>query len=176
VRTGPQVARNAATDQEVSEDMRARLTRRVALGVAAGLGAVFTVAALGPVAAAVSPAGQAAADKQYADKVTICHRTGSKKKPFHTIRVSRNALKAHLRHGDSLGPCGPNSVFTMCAKTKKGKNTVRVKGVKKATRALKKGAKLGKCKASSKPNKNKSKSKAKSGEKGKGKDKPKKGK
>ena len=38
-------------------------------------------------------------------KVTICHRTGSKKKPFHTITVSANAVPAHLRHGDTLGPC-----------------------------------------------------------------------
>jgi hypothetical protein len=151
--------------------MSERFARRVRLGVIAGLGAAFAVAAFGPVAGAVSPAGDAASAKQYADKVTICHRTGSKKNPFRTITVSRNALKAHLKHGDSVGPCGPNSVFTMCAKTKNGaKKTVRVKGVKKATRALKKGTKLGKCKAKAKPNK------GKSGEKGKGKGKPKKGK
>ena len=94
-------------------------------------------------------------------------RMGSKKKPFHTIRVSRNALKAHLKHGDSIGPCGPNSVFTMCAKTKNAKKTVKVKGVRKATRALKKGSKLGKCKAKAKP---KAKAKASgNGAKGKGK-------
>jgi hypothetical protein len=154
--------------------MSERFARRVRLGVIAGLGAAFAIAAFGPVAGAVSPAGDAASAKQYQDKVTICHRTGSKKKPFHTIRVSRNALKAHLKHGDSIGPCGPNSVFTMCAKTKNAKKTVKVKGVRKATRALKKGSKLGKCKAKAKPNKNK----GKSGEKGKskGKGKPKKGK
>jgi hypothetical protein len=148
--------------------MSERFARRVRLGVIAGLGAAFAVAAFGPVAGAVSPTGDAASAKQYADKVTICHRTGSKKKPFHTIRVSRNALKAHLKHGDSMGPCGPNSVFTMCAKKNGAKKTMKVKGVKKATRALKKGAKLGKCKAKAKPNK----SKGKSGEKGKSKDKP----
>jgi hypothetical protein len=155
--------------------MSERFARRVRLGVIAGLGAAFAVAAFGPVAGAVSPTGDAAAAKQYQDKVTICHRTGSKKKPFVTITVSRNALKAHLKHGDTVGPCGPNSVFTMCAKAKNGaKKTMKVKGVKKATRALKKGAKLGKCKAKAKPNKDK----GKSGEKGKskGKGKPKKGK
>ncbi|HYZ93905.1 MAG TPA: hypothetical protein VFA34_16150 [Actinomycetota bacterium] len=41
----------------------------------------------------------------YAGKVTICHHTGSKKHPFHTITVSANAVPAHLRHGDTLGPC-----------------------------------------------------------------------
>lgn len=38
-------------------------------------------------------------------KVTICHHTRSKKNPFVTIRVSQRALKAHLRHGDTIGPC-----------------------------------------------------------------------
>ena len=39
-------------------------------------------------------------------KVTICHRTGSKKKPYRKITVSKNALKAHLRHGDILAGAG----------------------------------------------------------------------
>jgi hypothetical protein len=38
-------------------------------------------------------------------KVTICHHTHSKKKPMHTITVSANAVKAHLKHGDTLGAC-----------------------------------------------------------------------
>ncbi|HYZ90231.1 MAG TPA: hypothetical protein VE620_13110 [Myxococcales bacterium] len=41
----------------------------------------------------------------YAGKVTICHHTHSKKHPFHTITVSANAVPAHMRHGDTLGPC-----------------------------------------------------------------------
>jgi hypothetical protein len=32
------------------------------------------------------------------DKVTICHKG-------HTITVSRNALQAHLAHGDTIGSC-----------------------------------------------------------------------
>jgi hypothetical protein len=48
-------------------------------------------------------AGPSAAQYQY--KVTICHRTGSKKHPFHTITVSNKAVPAHLRHGDKLGAC-----------------------------------------------------------------------
>jgi hypothetical protein len=142
--------------------MRERFARRAWLGLVAGVATAFAVGGFGPVASAVSPSGESAAAKQYADKVTICHHTGSKKKPFHTIRVSRNALKAHLKHGDTVGPCGPNSVFTMCAKTKNGaKKTLKVKGTKKAARALKKGAKLGKCKAKGKPEKGKSKGKEK---------------
>lgn len=38
-------------------------------------------------------------------KVLVCHRTHSKKKPFHTISVSVHALQAHLNHGDSEGAC-----------------------------------------------------------------------
>jgi len=46
-----------------------------------------------------------AAQYQYGGKVAICHHTHSKKHPHHTITISRNALPAHLRHGDTIGPC-----------------------------------------------------------------------
>jgi hypothetical protein len=37
--------------------------------------------------------------KQYGKhRVAICHKG-------HTIRVAQPAVKAHLRHGDKLGPC-----------------------------------------------------------------------
>ena len=42
---------------------------------------------------------------QYQSRVTICHRTGSKKHPGHTITVSSAAVNAHLKHGDHLGAC-----------------------------------------------------------------------
>src|SRR5215216_485166 len=41
----------------------------------------------------------------HGNKVTICHRTGSKRHPYVTITVSRRALAAHLRHGDRIGRC-----------------------------------------------------------------------
>jgi hypothetical protein len=144
--------------------MRERFRRRVTLGVVAGVIAAFAVAGMASVGAAVSPAGSSASAKQYDEKVTICHRTGSKKNPFRTIRVSKNALKAHLRHGDAVGPCS-NAVFTMCHKAKNGKQkTLKVKGARKAQRHLKKGDKLGKCKAknkSAKPDNGKRKGKGK---------------
>jgi hypothetical protein len=114
-------------------------------------------AALTSVGAAVSPLGTPAASDQYPKKVTICHHTHSKKNPFVTIRVSRNALKAHFRHGDTIGPCSA-ATFTLCAKGK----TMKVKGEKKAEKLLRKEAKLGKCKT-----------KGKSAERGKGSDKKK---
>jgi hypothetical protein len=58
---------------------------------------------------------------QYQYKVTICHRTKSKKKPFHTITVAAAAVPAHLKHGDTLGPCPTTAPTTTSATSGKGK-------------------------------------------------------
>jgi hypothetical protein len=78
-----------------------------------GVATLVTGAALASAALAGMRAldlGPAAAS-QYPKKVTVCHRTHSKKHPWVKIRVSRHALKAHLRHGDFLvdetHPCPP---------------------------------------------------------------------
>ncbi len=39
------------------------------------------------------------------EKVTICHKAGNKNEPSVTIRVSENALQAHMNHGDVMGEC-----------------------------------------------------------------------
>jgi hypothetical protein len=139
----------------------------LAVAAAAGVGAAASVGA------GVARPGAVASDAQYEKKVTICHRTGSKKNPFRTIRVSRNAVKAHLRHGDALGPCS-SAVFPVCVKTKAGRVTVKVKGAKKAQRLMRSGAKLGKCKGKGRQQgKDKGKDRGKGGDKGKGGGKPK---
>jgi hypothetical protein len=150
--------------------MDRRFRRGAAVGVVAGIAAAVATAGIASVGAAGLPTGGSAVTKPYPEKVTICHRTGSKKHPFVTIRVSQNALKGHLKHGDSLGPCGPNSVFTLCHKSKRGEaKTMKVKGAKKAAKLLRKGDKLGKCKS-----KGKSEDKGKKGkEKQKGQEKKK---
>jgi len=38
------------------------------------------------------------------DKITICHRTGAAGHSV-TITISKNALDAHLAHGDTIGSC-----------------------------------------------------------------------
>ena len=48
---------------------------------------------------------QYSSSSQYQSRVTICHRTGSKKHSGHTITISSAAVKAHLKHGDHLGAC-----------------------------------------------------------------------
>jgi hypothetical protein len=54
---------------------------------------------------------QTAAAAQYVGKVTICHHTHSATNPFVTITISRAALPAHLRHGDTVGPCTTSGVL-----------------------------------------------------------------
>ena len=74
---------------------------RLAGAVAITVGLLVPLSMFG--APALARSGAAASEYQY--RVTICHLTGSKKHPAHTITVGASAVKAHLRHGDHLGPC-----------------------------------------------------------------------
>jgi hypothetical protein len=87
----------------------------------------LAVGALASIGAAVSPSGTAAATSQYPKKVTICHHTHSKKNPLVTIIVSRNAVPAHLRHGDTIGPCPTVAATTKAKKVKKVKTAKTAK-------------------------------------------------
>ncbi|HEX6491571.1 MAG TPA: hypothetical protein VF002_09410 [Gaiellaceae bacterium] len=87
--------------------------RRIRLGFT-GVATLVTAAALASAGFAGLRAlnlGSAAAHQYPGKKVTLCHRTHSKKHPWVKIRVSTHALKAHLRHGDfvvdSAHPCPP---------------------------------------------------------------------
>ena len=145
--------------------MRRLTRRRSGYTALVGLLAV-TYAALASVGAAVSPTSPPSVGAQYPKKVTICHRTKSKKNPYVTIRVSRNAVPAHLRHGDGIGPCS-RATFTVCHKAKNGKQkTLKVKGAKAHRKHMKRGDKVGACKTKKEKGK---------GKKGKGKKEKKKG-
>src|SRR6478672_8297142 len=68
--------------------------------------AVFGAPALARSGAAASSQYEyGSGSSQYQYRVTICHLTGSKKHPGHTITVSSKAVAAHLRHGDHLNAC-----------------------------------------------------------------------
>jgi hypothetical protein len=139
--------------------MRRLTKRRLGYTALVGALAVFTFAALASVGAAVSPTSPPSVAAQYPKKVTICHRTKSKKNPYVTIRVSRNAVPAHLRHGDGIGPCS-RAIFTVCHKTKNGKHkTLKVKGAKAHRKHLKRGDKIGACKTKKQKGKGKKKKK-----------------
>ena len=56
-------------------------------------------------AAASSQYEYGSGSAQYQYRVVLCHLTGSKKHPGHTITVSSHAVRAHMRHGDHLGAC-----------------------------------------------------------------------
>jgi hypothetical protein len=85
--------------------MNARLLTAVAVTAALLVPlAVFGGPALARSTSAASEY-QYSSSAQYQYRVTICHLTGSKKHPGHTITISSAALKAHLKRGDHLGAC-----------------------------------------------------------------------
>jgi hypothetical protein len=86
-----------------------RFNRRVWAAVAVSAAFLVPLGVFGAPALARSASAASeyeySGSSQYQYKVTICHKTHSKKHPFHQITVGSHAAKAHLRHGDTLGPC-----------------------------------------------------------------------
>jgi hypothetical protein len=77
----------------------------IAIGLLAACGVLVSVGLAGPRGALVDPTTATTTTIPTTGKITICHRTHSKKHPSHTISVSVHAAPAHLRHGDTLGAC-----------------------------------------------------------------------
>ena len=82
-----------------------RLNQRLLAGTAVTAALFVPLAIFGGSAFAGSASAEHPSSAQYQYRVTICHLTGSKKNPAHTITVSSAAVAAHLRHGDHLGAC-----------------------------------------------------------------------
>jgi len=108
--------------------------RRLRL-VVAGVATLLTGAALASAAVAGMRAldlGPAAASQYPGKKVTVCHRTHSKKHPWVKIRISRHALRAHLRHGDFVvdvtHPCPPATTASAKKNKHQGKGNHQDKG------------------------------------------------
>ena len=91
--------------------------------VAVTIAAVSAVVGVHQLIAASQP--DSAASNQYvAKKLTICHHTRSKTRPWVTISILETALPAHLRHGDTVGRCidafvGPGARIGIAAKSLK---------------------------------------------------------
>lgn len=56
-------------------------------------------------------------------KVTLCHRTGSAKKPWVKVVVGANARKAHEKHGDFVLAAGASCPTTRSTSTRSKTST-----------------------------------------------------
>lgn len=120
-----------------------RFGRRLGVTALVAVGAIASFAVIGGTGLAGGLAkpfkAQYGPGQYQAHKVTICHKGKV------TIRVSVNALPAHVRrHGDVVGPCTVASI--KAAKLKKAKHTKAVKAAKveKATKMEKQAARAAK--------------------------------
>jgi hypothetical protein len=106
-------------------------------------GAALAAAGIIASFAAVGFAGRSGlmAEQQYGDrKVTICHHAQGKKGTKHvTIRISRNALPAHLRHGDTVGACNTRAARVTHAKKAHVKKFHKTKAKKGKGKPAKRG-------------------------------------
>jgi hypothetical protein len=94
------------------------LNRR-AVGAAAVTAALLVpLGVFGGPALARSTSVASSGPAQYQYKISVCHRTHSKKHPWVLIRVSSRSWPAHQRHGDLLVPpstCPPTAAPTTAA-------------------------------------------------------------
>ena len=143
-----------------------RRTESTARRLLAGALAITVMTGLAALAGVGLARGSISAAQYQYGKVTVCHKTKSKKHPQVTITVSRSALPAHLKHGDTEGAC-PKAAASSKGKGSEKKDPSANKGSEKGSeKGAEKGAeKKGPEKGADPPAKEKEKEK---GEKEKG--------
>lgn len=86
--------------------------RRIAAATALATSLTAVFAALGGISVAQSAIS--AVQYQYGPRVEICHKGK-------TIKVAKAAVPAHVRHGDTVGPCSSEAAKAKAAKVKAAK-------------------------------------------------------
>ena len=91
----------------MEQSARSRGRRIAATALAASTVAAAAVAATLSGSVLASSAGPSVTGQYGPSKIIICHHARGKKGATKhvSIRISRSALRAHQRHGDSIGRC-----------------------------------------------------------------------
>jgi hypothetical protein len=91
-------------------------------GAPAEMTATATATATATGTLTVVPAGTHTPGPANAKKVGICHRTGSANNPYVYIVVSKNAVKAHRKHGDIVNVASAADCPTTAVNNANGNN------------------------------------------------------
>ncbi len=129
----------------ITPTTRPKRLPRVLAAAAVALTTTVVFAALGGVGLAETSVS--AAQYQYGQKVTLCHKPGTPAE--HTITVAAAAVPAHKAHGDTVGTCARAHAKAKAAKAKAAKaKAAKTKAAKaKAAKATAAKAEAAKAKA-----------------------------
>jgi hypothetical protein len=102
-----------------------QLNRRTVGAAAVSAAVLVPLGVFGPPALAGSVSSKQSAASQYQYKITVCHKTHSKKHPWVQISVGSASWTAHKKHGDFLvtpsTPCPPVTPTTAASSNSRGR-------------------------------------------------------